>query len=228
MSREQQTSHKVEIVGPPGAGKTSLLSVLVESQPELEPIHEWRQLRFYPSFASNAIGLLPFFLFQWMARQPLSRRDMERMIRLHASRTITENLEDEIVVLDQGPIYTLATLHLSASRPTNSSSFENRWKQVAQRWAGLLDTVVFLEAPGDVLLQRILDRSKPHFLKSQTGVDKLEWLNVLSATLKRTVDIFQEHSGLTVLRFDTSKEQLPDILARVQKELARPPRSDRS
>ena len=196
MSRERRTSHKVEIVGPPGAGKTSLLSALVESQPELEPIHEWRQLRFYPSFASNAFGLLPFFLFQWMARQPISRRDMERMIRLRASRKITQNLNDEIVVLDQGPVYTLATLHLSDSRPIDSSSFENWWEQIAQLWAEVLDTVVFLEAPGDVLLQRILDRNKPHFLKSQTlksqtEVDKLEWLEVLSATLKRTVDILQ-------------------------------------
>jgi deoxyadenosine/deoxycytidine kinase len=227
MSRERRTSHKVEIVGPPGAGKTSLLSALVENQPELRPIHEWRQLRFYPSFAKNALGLLPFFLFQWMARQPLSRRDMERMIRLHASRRITQQLKDEIVVLDQGPVYTLATLHLSETRPTDSASFESWWKEVAQRWSGVLDTVVFLEAPGDVLLQRILHRDKPHFLKSQTDVDELEWLEVLSAALKRTVDIFQEHSPLTVLRFDTSKEQLPDILARVQTELARPSRSDR-
>jgi predicted ATPase len=227
MGRERRTSHKVEIVGPPGAGKTSLLSALVENRPELLPIHDWRQLRFYPSFAKNAAGLLPFFLFQWMARQPLSRRDMERMIRLHASQRITQRLKDEIVVLDQGPIYTLATLHLSDTRPTDSASFEKLWKQVARRWAGVLDTVVFLEAPGDVLLRRILERDKPHFLKSQTAVDKLEWLEVLSATLKRTVETFQEHSGLTVLRFDTSKEELPDILARVQTQLARPSRSNR-
>jgi hypothetical protein len=42
------------------------------------------------------------------------------------------------------------------------------------------------------------------------------------------VDIFQGYSELTVLRFDTSKEELPKILARVEEELARPPRSDRS
>ena len=218
---DQRTSRIVEIVGPPGAGKTSLLSALAGRRPGLRPIREWRQLRFLPSFAGNAVGLLPFFVAQWTARQPLSRRDMERMVRLQASRRITQRMRGQIVVLDQGPIYTLGTLHLSASRPTENDCFETWWNRMAQDWASVLDTVVFLEARDDVLLRRIMDRSKPHRLKSSTDVHGSEWLATLREALEGTVEAFRAHGGLSVLRFDTGKEDLPGIVDRVGADLDR-------
>ena len=219
---EQRTSRIVEIVGPPGAGKTSLLSALTARRPELRPITEWRHLRFLPSLARNAVGLLPFFLVQWMAGQPPSRRNMERMVRLQASREITERMREQIIVLDQGPIYTLGTLRMSAPRPENDR-FEIWWNRVAQQWASALDTVVFLEATDDVLLRRIMDRSKPHRLKSDLDVNGSEWLATLRDALERTVETFRAHSGLSVLRFDTGNEDLPGIVDRVGAELDRGP-----
>ena len=223
MGLEHRTSRILEIVGPPGAGKSSLLSALVGCRPGLRPIREWRQLRFLPSFAGNAVGLLPFFVAQWTARQPLSRRDMERMVRLQASRRITQRMREQVVVLDQRPIYTLGTLHLSASRPTENDGFEIWWNRMAQEWASVLDTVVVLEARNDVLLRRIMDRSKPHRLKSGTDANGSEWLENLREALEGTVETFRAHGGVSVLRFDTGKEDLPGIVDRVGAELDRGP-----
>jgi deoxyadenosine/deoxycytidine kinase len=221
MDLEQRTTRTIEIVGLPGAGKSSLLSALAERRPGLRPIHDWRHLRFLPSFAGNAVGLLPFFAAQWTARQPLSRRDMERMVRLQASRKITQRMREQFVVFDQGPVYTLGTLQLSASRPTENGRFEVWWNRTAQQWANLLDTVVILEARDDILLRRIMDRSKPHRLKSVADVDRSEWLAMLREALEGTVETFRTHFGLSVLRFDTGKEDLPGIVDRVGAELDR-------
>lgn len=207
-----------EIVGPPGAGKTTLLWALAGRLPELQPIDRWRPFLSYSSIARDAVGLLPFFIERWRSRQPLARRDMERMIRLSVTRRIADGWNDEVVVMDQGPIYTLGRLRLSGCGPDEQGLLGAWWTRAAQEWAARLDAVVYLDAEDDVLLQRITDRKKPHRLLGDVDGDGIEWLARLREALERTVHTFRASSSLTLLRFDTGREALPWIVDRVSPE----------
>ena len=209
----------VEVVGPPGAGKTSLVALLAERRPELRVVDHWRRLSFLPSLTRDAVGLLPLFLGQWREGQALPRRDMERMIRLRASRRIAAGWKSEGVLMDQGPVYTLANLRLSRSGPARGERLETWWRRTAREWACVLDTVIYLEASDDVLLRRVGERSKPHRLQWYTNTDGLNWLATLRGSLERTVDELRVSSDLSVLHFDTSSGDLARIADRVVAEL---------
>jgi hypothetical protein len=211
----------VEIVGPPGAGKTSLLSALAERASGVRPVYGWRRLRWAPGFAGDAALLLPLFVGEWRAGRPLAQRDMERMVRVQASRRIAERWSGDTRVMDQGPIYTLATLRLSHSRSAEDDPFEIWWSRMARRWSRLLDAVIYLDANDEVLLQRIQQRPKPHRLKAGSGFDQdgLEWLGSLRGELQRTVEKLRGGCELPMLRFDTGEEDAAGILNRVRELL---------
>jgi len=208
-----------EIVGPPGAGKTALLSALAGRLPGLRPIDRWRPLLSPASIARVAVEQLPLFIAQWRARRPLARRDMERMLRLRASQHFADRWTEDVVVMDQGPIYTLGSLRLSGCGPDEGGLLGAWWTRTAQEWAARLDAVIYLEAEVEVLLQRIRDREKAHRLKGGLDSDGVVWLARLREALERTVDTFRTASRLTILRFDTGREALPWIVDRVCGEL---------
>ncbi|UCE86398.1 MAG: hypothetical protein JSU66_01250 [Deltaproteobacteria bacterium] len=213
----------VEIVGPPGAGKTSLLTALAAQRPDLRPIFGWRAARWIPSFARDAAGLLPLFIEAWWRRRPLARRDMERMVRVQASRRIAERCRRETLVMDQGPIYTLATLRLSRPAHDAGDPLRTWWDRMSERWARLLHTVVVLDAPDAVLLERIRNRSKDHRLKGGVDRDGLNWLASLRRELDRTVERIGTHAALTTLRFETDCQDLPAVADRICAHLDRAP-----
>jgi deoxyadenosine/deoxycytidine kinase len=148
---------------------------------------------------------------------------MERMVRLQTSRRVAAGWTQQLVVMDQGPIYTLATLQMRASRPAGGDAFDTWRNHVVQEWAGLLDTVIYLEASDDVLLRRIADRSKPHRLRSCIDADALRWLAQLRDALEQTVERFRACAALSVLRFDTGDQELACIADRIGAELDRRP-----
>ena len=219
---ERRISRIVEIVGPPGAGKTSLLSALDAQGLGLRPVYGWRRLRLLPSFARDALDLSPFFLAARRAGQPLARRDLERMVRVQTSRRIAAQWREGIRVMDQGPIYTLGTLHLHRPYVAVSDPFEIWWNRMAQAWASLLDTVILLDAADEILLERISGRSKPHRLKAD-GADGSRSLAALRDTLDRTVESIRVHSELSLLRIDTGRDGLARVVDRVRAELDREP-----
>jgi RNase adaptor protein for sRNA GlmZ degradation len=148
---------------------------------------------------------------------------MERMVRVQTSHRIAAHWGEGIRVLDQGPIYTLATLCIRRSRSVVGDPFEVWWNRMAQAWAGLLDTVVFLEAADEILLERIRGRSKPHRLKTHRGADGSRSLAALRDALERTVERIRAHSDVSVLRIDTGRDDLSRVADRILERLDREP-----
>lgn len=211
----------VELAGPAGAGKTTLLQalcqrshkILISEQPQLRKIGQ------IPFFLGNAIVLLPTLFRLWQTSGWLAKSEITRVVRLRGWHRLWERQVPNggtVVVLDQGPVYTLATLHGFGPESLRSRSLDRWWNSTLEQWASILDIVVWLDAPDMVLVERINARSKAHLVKGETEQDASAFLARYRTAYEQVLSMLStDATGPRVLRFDTAQASLDEIVNRV-------------
>jgi broad-specificity NMP kinase len=200
----------VELMGPPGAGKSSVLRALEAADASVAPMpilrHPPYRLVLARHLAATALGV---------ARRRATNGVWDRNILVMTAylRALPEVFAGsrrpphEVIVLDQGPLYTLTREPLLQPRLRDLADAELR------RWAGLLDVVVWLDAPDAVLAERIDERGWEHRYKGAGPEAVAAGLAgdraVYESILARLAPIAH---GPPVLRFDTSR-QTPEAVA---------------
>jgi thymidylate kinase len=199
-----------EVLGPPGAGKTTILEALSSRLPAtITPVRAYRSRRLLPAYARAGVAVAPMV---WSgARGAVDPwKHVNWMIRMQAStRVLTAQrpASGGVVLFDQGPAYTLVRLR----RPVDeTTAYERWWRQMAERWARLLDVVIFLDAADEVLLERIRGRTKAHAVKD---IPAARADRILTDYRRQCEDVAgalaASGQGARVHRLDTSSGQLP-------------------
>jgi hypothetical protein len=140
------------------------------------------------------------------------------MIRLKAAEGILarERRGSGLLLFDQGPVYTLAWLkEVMKSMPPGPSLID--WEQHSiSFWAEALDAVIILDAPDDLLLDRIHGRSKPHALRAVARGRARRSLHEERGFYEETVTkLIEARDTLPIIRLDTSKTPVEGIIARL-------------
>lgn len=210
-----------EVVGPPGAGKSTLLAGLAAADPRLRTISRYRGARHIPSYVYSAAAV------GRVVPGVLGRRDLRQqarwMTRLEASAGILETTcagVDGPVLFDQGPAYTLARL-AGAARPVSDGPRYQRWRaRKVEQWAAIFSVVVVLDAPDDLLLQRVVEREKAHPIEllgaRAARAELARQRQGLDVTLRELADA----GGPPIVRVDTGSASVPDLVDRVSAVLA--------
>lgn len=163
MSRQRAVV--VELVGPAGAGKTTLARSVTEADASVRSgLSLWGLPR--RRLVRSAMALLPTILGATFNRTPLRTGEMGQMIRLGALRRVVEDeaSRHRVIILDEGPVFALSWLDVFFSR--NGAHVPASWRRrVIAEWATLLDVVVFIDASDITLADRIRTREKPHMVK---------------------------------------------------------------
>lgn len=166
-------AHRVrvaEIVGPPGAGKSTVLDVITRRAVGVTAVRKYSAPRHVASYLAASLRVAPLLPSAVTDRQvlaPAARQQANWIVRLEASPRVLEVERARAaaaVLLDQGPAYTLVRLHPLLS--DSNDRFRRWWVDATTRWADLLDLLVLLDAPDEVLAQRIRSRSKAHVWKT--------------------------------------------------------------
>lgn len=150
------------------------------------------------------------------------------MIRLQASMGIHRRekaREPDALIFDQGPVYTVAWLHETKAQSPGTDC-EAQWeKRAVLFWAQALDAVIMLDAPDEVLLNRIRGRSKPHSLRAGSPNEARKGLGKERALQEAALEkLTKLRSSLPVIRFDTSKQTSEQIATATLRALGfRPP-----
>jgi thymidylate kinase len=144
--------------------------------------------------------------------------ELNKMIRLEASSRVLHRSAvasgERVVVFAQGPVYTLTRLWDLAERSSGAPAFCRWWTAKLTQWAMELDLAIVLDAPDDVLMQRILDRPKRHRAKDAS---EASGRSILWAERARYDSVLADLSrrGLTILGIDTDRSPVAEAASAV-------------
>jgi len=215
---KQKRSRIVEIVGPAGAGKTTLCKLLsLHHDVHLSNFPDVRKAANAPFFALYGVQLIPALLHisHWDIRQ-FSRREFAWLTILNGWPAVLQKelkKNNNIILLDQGPVYLLSEMSEFGPDSLKNKQAEHMWQTWYRQWASILDAIVWLDAADECLLERIRNREKEHIVKAESVRVIFEFLGRYRNSYEHTLSrLTADRSDLKVLRFDTTR-QAPGVIA---------------
>lgn len=193
----------VELIGPAGVGKSEVTA----------------QLARMPGVLCTSIWEVPLTELAWAtfctipsaatlirrAGAPLSR-ELRHIARLRALLNFLDR--DELsayryIVLDEGAIYTLSWLHV-IGHSVFGDFRTNAWRHyIGALWAAQLDEVIWLDAPDNVLAQRLRTRAKRHIMSNASDRSVTAFSLRYRAAFNATIGLIQGHGRLAVRDYRT-------------------------
>lgn len=204
----------LEIMGPPGSGKSALMEALQASGPHIVPVSiYWRRPENLFAGVRSALSIAPV-VFDRESRKTLTVKHVVWMIRLEAALPILDRRRvtpPAVIAFDQGPVYTMVRLHEVALGAAEGSRLRLWWERKLDEWAGIFQLLVLLDAPNEVLIDRIRKRSKAHVVKDQSDHSAAELLVNERSTLARLADLLRQRRVIPVLRLDTATRVVDEL-----------------
>lgn len=206
----------MELVGPAGAGKTTLSRTLRRRSPAIQigSEIELQKLKYAPVFLRNFISLLPIFLRQLRYGQSFTWDEIKYLVYLkgwHKVLMQEAGSGDAAILLDHGPVFKLATLHEFGPEKLMADGSEKWWDKIFRQWASTLDVVIWLDAPDSVLEKRINSRDQRHLVKGKTKTEVVHFLARYRASYEVTLAKLKLDVGPLLLQFDTSQTSIDQI-----------------
>jgi hypothetical protein len=212
----------MEIVGPAGAGKTTIARELARGSKNiiLASAPSVRSPFNAPYYVSHCIRLVPVFLRLPRKRgRSLSRREIAWLAILSGWYQVLQREKLRrcgVILLDQGPVFLLAELHRMGPDVLRDPRLEEWWQRVYCGWATTLDTIVWVDAEDAELIDRIRNRRKSHLMKERPEAQTVEFLERYRAAYEQVLSSLAANSpSPRVLRYDTSRERSQQIVDRL-------------
>jgi len=220
----------IEVVGPAGAGKTTLYRAILQAVPEIQSrslpdVHDAHNHIF---FTKHILILLPTLFRLHIRRKEgkgLSRRQLAWMAMLNGwpellAKTAV-NEKQKGVLLDQGPLFLISTLIEFGPLYLQSIEAREWWTKIYGLWANTLDMVIYLDTSDDILIRRICTRPEDHMVKRQPEGVMVDFLSRYRSIYHRVINRIESHnSGIRVLRYDSGQCSVGDLVHTIASEIA--------
>jgi shikimate kinase len=212
----------VELVGLAGAGKSTLARELA-GEPAVQlglPVTRVR------SAVAQAAAIAPFavpYLRSVRGSAWFTRDEVRGLGYLRAwQKTLTHpSAGPPCVVLDHGPLFRLAQLDALGPPVASTAPFRRWWDATLDQWVGLLDVVVWLDAPEELLVGRIRSRDQRHVLRDADDDAARRFLGRYRASYERVLDRVRQRSPGAVLSLRTDVETPPVLALQVTQRISR-------
>lgn len=207
----------VEVVGPAGAGKTTLCKILSSYNVSicLSNFPDIRKISSAPFFIWNGLQVSPALLN--LSRhniRNLNRREFAWLAILYGwSGILQKEMKiNKTILLDQGPVYLLTEVSTFGPEFLREKKAEKLWQDLYARWADSLNMIIWLDAADTELINRIRSREKEHIVKNEPDETIFAFLARYRNAYTRTIRKLNEnHCSPKILRFDTSQTSPQEI-----------------
>jgi deoxyadenosine/deoxycytidine kinase len=204
----------VEIMGPAAAGKTTLIRALCSHDARVRAGLDLTKAEYVRPLLRKLVVFFPVWALHHRHDRWLDRREMRSIARLETWSQALERpttIHGSVAVFDHGPLYKLAKLREFGPALTASEPFDRWWRGSLVRWLEALDIVVMLEAPDEVLLQRVDQRGHWFLDGDHPQEEKAEFLR----RYRRAFAEILEGDSPIVLRFRTDVTPVETIATEV-------------
>ena len=193
----------VELIGPAGAGKSSLLRALRQRDARICGNVEISRL----TYLRDIPPLLPTFAKFHRPFRGLRQKEMKRVLYLTTLRRLLSDSGADtrrIQVLDEGPVYMLTRMLCLGEPCFENEAFHLWWDVAVAQWARRLRLVVCLDAAPYVLARRIRRRPGRPPISDTTDGSLLPFLEKYRRGYDRVVHQLTTAGGPALVAFDTS------------------------
>ena len=167
----------IELVGVAGTGKSTLLKALSRRNPRIQELELPSKLLYLPSMLRVVFRWLPLYLFKYRHGRWFTWEETRKIGYLDTwldySRSESE-ARDISAVLDPGSICWLVALRDFGPELTKDGQFQRWWEERLDQWAQALDVIIWMEAPIELSLNRVMGRDEEHEAKSMAAAAALK------------------------------------------------------
>jgi len=209
----------LELLGPAGAGKTTVLLALGRRDETIRLGAHVHRLKHLPFILSSAAASVPMFFTISRSAPRSVLRIMRHMVRLRTFQPVVGRAGSaancRAVVLDEGPVFTLARLAAFGHPCVPSSVLERCWRSALDQCAETVDTVVWLDAPDSVLAERIRARAKTHRMKNETEQVISQFLARYRTAYEHVISQLTGARGVRLLALSTALESADQVAEKI-------------
>lgn len=166
----------LEIVGVAGAGKSTLYKLLRERNPKITKPEPPFKLKYTRYMIYTYLYWYPIYVKKYAKDRWFNWTEIRNMGYLETWQPYLRKQaieKDLIMILDPGSIYWLTQLKGFGPAITKDERYLAWWEKMKTRWLNSLDIVIWLDAPSDLLFERVLTRGEWHESMSMGKEDVL-------------------------------------------------------
>lgn len=224
MTKSTNSPFLVEVLGVAGSGKSTITSRLLSST-ELEraPFISARNPQHLIQMTLALPNLTPLVLSGLTRKPRMSWADFKLMVFVTRwSRWLEDaRFAGKGLIFDQGPIYALVRLEAKDLGLGQTRAFQIWRQQRLLDWVPKLATIIWLDAPDDVLISRIDQRDQSHWVKGETGDVSRAFVRRYRGLFLDAIREIERLSAPQAHRFDTSAMTVDEIATELSNALIR-------
>jgi hypothetical protein len=200
----------VELAGPAGAGKTTLARAVKEADPGRIAVGVGVGVL---GLAAGTMPAVPHLVAARLSAPGRwwTRDELRSLAYLSAWRgKVVAGRGQGLLLLDHGPAFRLASIVAFGPPMRGTRAFDRLWTGLARDWGRLLDVVVWLDAPDEVLLRRIAHREQEHRIRGAAECEAERFLARYRLAYRQTLDRLALE-GARVICLDSATSTPPQL-----------------